>query len=106
MKDDEDFLCNKIEGKTNFSRRQKEFDGLICLIMTTLFCDRSMSLIILSLSTVSAEKEQTVRHGGVADAGMCAAGSSWFSRRSRHRTAKETQVSFRPTRLFLFCHSL
>ena len=33
-----------MEGKTNFSRRLKQFDGLTRLTLTSIFCDRSTPL--------------------------------------------------------------
>ena len=37
-------LLSKTEGKTNFSRRLKQFDGLIRLNLTTVFYDKSTPL--------------------------------------------------------------
>ena len=42
MKDER--LVSKMEGKTNFSRRLKQFDGLTWLTMTPIFYDRSTPL--------------------------------------------------------------
>jgi len=44
MKDER--LVAKMEGKTNFSRHPKQFDGLTWLALIPLFYDRSTSLFI------------------------------------------------------------
>jgi len=40
---------SKMEGKTNFSRRLKQFDGLTCLTPTSIFYDTSKPLCLVHL---------------------------------------------------------
>jgi len=40
---------SKMEGKTNFSRRLKQFDGLNWLTLTPLFFDRSTTPLLCCL---------------------------------------------------------
>jgi len=38
-------LVSKMEGRTNYSRRLKQFDGLTCLTLTPVIYDRSTGLV-------------------------------------------------------------
>ena len=40
---------SKMEGKTNVSRRLKQFDGLTCLTLTSIFYDGSKPLCLVHL---------------------------------------------------------
>jgi len=48
MKDER--LVSKMEGKTNFSKRLWQFDGLTWLTLTSICYDRSAPLIMLIIS--------------------------------------------------------
>jgi len=54
---------SKMEGKTNFSRRLKQFDGLTSLTLTPIFYDRSTPL--------AEDRPFTLSHGTARHASPC-----------------------------------